>query len=217
MLGQNLVGFLLAFSFTLQATAQYTSSCVEDCATQALSDSGCNDVSDLDCICSSDSYDSFKSVAYECVQENCPDDLESGEGEYDSVCSGYTTSTSTLTSYSSTETTDSVSSYTSYTSYTSTSESESSSYNTSYTTSYETTSTTAYNTTTPTVYSSSSSYPTTSYTSKNSSTVPTPNYGYSSSTPAPVSTAYSGAAGRHSVLPVAFVELMAVVVAMTML
>lgn len=59
------------------------------------------------------------------------------------------------------------------------------------------------------------SYPITSYTSKTSSTTPTTN-SYGSSSPAAAST-YAGAADRNSVLPVALVQLMAAVVAMTML
>jgi hypothetical protein len=41
MLGQHIVGILFGFACTLQAAAQTSSSCVNDCAAQGLSASGC--------------------------------------------------------------------------------------------------------------------------------------------------------------------------------
>jgi len=87
--------FTFSSSFTLQATAQILSPCVEQCALQALPEAGCDGLSDLQCVCSNASS---KNLVYECLQESCPNELYSGKDQLNSACMGYTIYSSTASS-----------------------------------------------------------------------------------------------------------------------
>ncbi|THU75204.1 hypothetical protein K435DRAFT_707540, partial [Dendrothele bispora CBS 962.96] len=101
-----LVGLLSAVAVNAQDTSGI-SQCVLSCVSSAASDNGCSSFTDLQCVCTNTA---FQQASLQCLQSNCPDQVDAATQLQQQECASGTASRSSSTSSTSSATSASSSS-----------------------------------------------------------------------------------------------------------